>query len=435
MGMKKIFCCLLAFLLLGKGFGQPLPASGQLKITIQNIKCINRSWDGIVEFDGHGNEVSVNVSYRIYTPANPAAARRGVGGTPIFGSGINGMTKAGTQTPDLGGIANGDAVTVSRLIMDEHINQDEIIVIAPTLWEWDGPDYDNTFNRFNTQLDMDLNWAITQPYPFANTPVSYLEPFDGRVIKIFDKYQYGQAIKYHNIFKKFLCPGIGQGSKPVDILSGTFNNECMVIYPPTFLVLDTKVLSALASNNYDATRTDIPNRNKPGLITGVTIPFTEASYAITTSNGSYTVAFKIEFIPDLTVAPGTPEGKTKVVKNSSTIKMESPALSAGALNNVSSVTGRWAGTQTNDYGLYPQAIQFELTANKEFLMQDNNGAVAAKGTYTFSNNSIAGSYKLSSSGETISFVGTFNPVSRQLSVTQGSGTATTGQGKWIATKQ
>ena len=70
--------------------------------------------------------------------------------------------------------------------MDDHINADEYIIIAPTLWEWDVQG-SNTFNSFNVQLENDLDWAIAQTYPFANTVVSYSEPFDGRVIKIFDK--------------------------------------------------------------------------------------------------------------------------------------------------------------------------------------------------------------------------------------------------------
>ncbi|MCY7292887.1 MAG: hypothetical protein LH615_11975, partial [Ferruginibacter sp.] len=107
--MKYIITTIICIHFAAIGFAQDKIA-GRLKVSIETIKCINRSWDGLIEFDGHGNEVSAYLSYRIYTPTNLGAARKGVGGTPIFGSAINGMTRAGTQTPDLGGIKNGDII-------------------------------------------------------------------------------------------------------------------------------------------------------------------------------------------------------------------------------------------------------------------------------------------------------------------------------------
>ncbi len=99
-----------------------------------------------------------------------------------------------------------------------------------------------------------------------------------------------------------------------------------------------------------------------------------------------------------------------------------------------SIAGNWSGTQTNDYGQNPQAISFQLTTSGEFIIANPNGSVAAKGSYTFSNNTINGTYKLTSSGETISFTGTYDPSTQKLNCTLGSGTKTTGQGKWLAVK-
>lgn len=98
------------------------------------------------------------------------------------------------------------------------------------------------------------------------------------------------------------------------------------------------------------------------------------------------------------------------------------------------IAGNWTGTQTNDYGQYPQAFNFQLTTAGEFLITNQNGSVAVRGTYSFSNNIINGSYKLSSSGETISFTGNYDPTTQKLNCTMGSGTNTTGQGKLVATK-
>ena len=104
-------------------------------------------------------------------------------------------------------------------------------------------------------------------------------------------------------------------------------------------------------------------------------------------------------------------------------------------NSFFPVVGYWSGIQTNDYGLYPQNIIFELTSNGEYLIKDMNGVLAAKGTYTFSNNILTGSYKLFSSSETFSLTGTFDPGIQKLSGTLGSGTSVTGQGKWTVTKK
>src|SRR5436190_15447961 len=298
--MHKYFSFLFALLSIN-ALSQPLPRAGQLKITIESFKCINKSWDGFVEFDGHGNEVSVNFSYRIYSPSNPGAARKNSGGSVIFGSNVNGMTRAGTQTPDLGGINNGDVVNVSTLVMDEHVNADEFIIIAPTVWEWDGPEK-NTLNKFNSQLEMDLDFAVNQPFPFASTQIDYRDPFRDRVVKIFDKYSgYGQAIKYHNVFKDFFCPGNAQGNRVMGIRSGTFGSECLVVYPPTLVLLDTKTLNAQYTNNLGGVAGDShaarETRGWPPIY-GINVHYIENSYGVQTSNGSYDVFLKIEFTPD-----------------------------------------------------------------------------------------------------------------------------------------
>ena len=417
--------------------GQPTPKPGRVKITIESARCINKSWDGLIEFDGHGNEMSVAYSYRIYSPGNISAARSGADGTVIFGSNVNGMTRRGTETPDLGGITNGDEIPIGKIVMDEHINADDIIILAPTVWEWDGPEK-NTINNFNAKLNLDLDWAINQRYPFAATPVSFNEPFADRVIKIFDKYPYGQALKYHSIFKDIVCPGNAQGNRAIGIRSGTFGTECLAVYPPTLLVLDTKVLYGLYVNNQSSKITGTSHAEKEAwrpFIKGVTIPFSENTYNIQTSNGSYTVFLNIEFIPDATSVSesnltGFPNKNiTAVTNNIKTIKNNTPA------NIIISLPGNWAGIQTNDYGSYPQSIAFELTKNGEYFIKDANANIAASGTYTFSNNIINGSYKLLSSGETFSFTGTFDPATYKITGTLGSGSSVTGQGKWWATKK
>src|SRR5689334_16758841 len=181
--MKKILCLFYITAFSISCISQST-SGGQLKITIESFKCITKSWDGVIEFDGHGNEASVSFSFRIYNPSNPGAARSGMDGTSIFGSNVNGMTRAGTQTPDLGGIKEGDVIPIGKEIMNEAIGADDYIIIAPTLWEMDGP-RNASFDKFNAQLENDLDWVMTQSYPFATTAIDNLNPYGNRAVKIF----------------------------------------------------------------------------------------------------------------------------------------------------------------------------------------------------------------------------------------------------------
>jgi hypothetical protein len=437
--MKKISAFILAATIFVNCYGQSsLEVPGQLKVSIENVKCNYKSWDGVVEFDGHGNEVSVTYSYRIYARTNPAAVKKGADGTVIFGSNVNGMTRAGTQTPDLGGIKEGDKVNIFKPVFDEHINAGDYIVIAPTVWEWDGPEK-KTINSFNAVLETDLDWIINQPYPFPDATINITRPFDGRAFRVFDKYRYGPALKYQSIFSPIICNGNIQGNRVIGLRAGGSGPACQIAYPPTLLVLDTRVLGALYLNNQNSLRNAQQGLSAPSFISGKEILFEENTYNIQSSNGNYTVFLKIEFTPDvLPVAVPSANSNGLIgtpTKNIGIIKKDFPSKNINISNTNLAVAGSWAGTQTNDYGMYPQNIAFELTANGEYLVKDINGVVAARGTYTFSNNLLSGSYKQLSSGEAFSFSAIFDPATQKISGTLGSGNAVTGQGRFTLSRK
>ncbi|MGB3005232.1 MAG: hypothetical protein WBC06_01900 [Chitinophagaceae bacterium] len=162
--------------------------------------------------------------------------------------------------------------------------------------------------------------------------------------------------------------------------------------------------------------------------------FTEETYKIATSNGSYSLKLKIEFTPD-TQSSSSNGLISPPTRNITTIKKDLPLKNQNLINTNLVVAGNWVGIQTNNEGLYPQNIVFELTNNGEYLIKDAKGVLAAKGNYTFSGNVLSGSYKLFSSSETFSFNGTFDANTQKITGTLGSGTAVTGQGKWAATKK
>jgi hypothetical protein len=119
-----------------------------------------------------------------------------------------------------------------------------------------------------------------------------------------------------------------------------------------------------------------------------------------------------------------------------TIRQNPQQLSASIANSALAIIGKWSGTRTNDEGLHPGAVAFELTSNGEFIMADAvTGQVSSKGVYNYANNTITGSYKMFSSGETIAFAGSYDPFTKQMICTLGMGNPPRGQGKWTVTKQ
>lgn len=422
--MKKYFTFLPAILFSLNAVSQTLASSGQLKISILSFKCINQSWDGLIEFDGPGNEVFINYAYRVFNSPASGTMKSGAAFTSVYGSTGNGRIKAGTADPYNGGIANGNEVTVNTVALNEHVDADNLILFSPSIWEWDNSN-NNILNLFNQQLAMDLNWAMQQPYPFLNVPVNYNNPYEGRFKNITNQYiNYRPAVKYSSVLRSLFNV---QDNRPI---GATAYDQTTVIYSPDVLILDTKVLMAVYNHNKMVS--EINFHERPDMISGVVENVvTEETYAIATSNGSYSLKLKIEFTPDANV-PAPPIKPNITVPNRpvNTIRPDMPIKGIKGVNLIS-VVGTWNGTQTNDDGFYPDAISFQLNNAGQFIMTDRSGAVAAKGTYTFSNNNFSASYKSYSDNQTFSLLGTYDPNTQNLNLTRGSGSSTTGQGKWI----
>jgi hypothetical protein len=351
---------------------------------------------------------------------------------------VKGMTKAGTQTPDLGGITNGDVVNIFKPILDEHIDAEDIVIIAPNVWEWDDPDK-TRINAFNAKLDEDLDWAVTQQYPFSNTEVRHfdmLSQIQKRVFLIYNKYtRYGMAFKYENIFEPKGANVNAVGNRVIGLGSGTWEGNSRILFPPTIVALDTRILNGLSINNINSGITGTSHAQKESQTTridGVTVTYKEETFSVANNNGIYSVFLRIEFTPDK--EPATTSSALSGQPTKTTIKNVPARGNINISNSTLAVAGRWTGTLTNDYGLYPQNFVFELTTNNEFLMKDNNGTLVAKGNYSFANNLITGNYKQFSNSETYSFTGNLDAATQKMTCTQGSGSSTTGQGKWIFAK-
>lgn len=415
--MKK-YVLFLFVLLSVNALGQT-PTAGQLKITIASFKCINKSWDGLVEFDGHGNEVFISYGYRIYNPAAPASARPGTGYTPVFGSTGDGRVRAGTANA-IGGIDNGNEIPVNSVIVNERIDAGEIFLLSPSVWEWDN--FNNgDWDMFNRQLANDLNWAVAQTYPFANANISYNDPFNGRFIKMTDRYNAYFPITKYNFLKKLVNV---QDNRPIGIKAGPFNGETLALYNPALLILDTRTLAAYYYHNKSVSESTY--RDRPDYVSSfIEFTFTEETYGITTSNGSYSLKLKIEFIPDQKpAAPITPKYTKQPLATTLSTPSENTILPAAA--------GKWMGTFGHGENSNTDFYSFQLNADGTMQVLNNVGGTIANGKYTISRNVITGSYTYSD-GPVFSFTGTV--ANNTMSGTWGSVNSVNNGGKWMMTKE
>ena len=389
-------------------------APGQLKIYIVSFKCINQSWNGLIEFDGHGNEVFMNYGYRVYNPLNVGSVKPGAGFTPVYGSTENGRIQAGTANA-IGGIANGNVVMVNTPVLNEHVEADDLIIFSPSVWELYNSN-NNILNLYYQQLATNLNWVMGQPYLFLNAPINN-NPYGGRCLKILDRYTgYRPALKYNNILKPLIDV---QDNRSIGMASTSSNGVTTAFYRPAILVLDTKVAMEVYNHNkYVKENTSTHPERARSISEEVEMVFNEYPYAIETSNGSYSLKLKIEFIPDVPVtAPVLPTKwvSSAPAKTFNTNNQNLPGRNIKITNKALFLSGDWSGIQTNDLGLSPQPISFQLSNADEFIMADENGLVAAKGNYSISGNNFSGSHKQLSDGSTYSLIGTYDPNMQSIS--------------------
>jgi hypothetical protein len=172
--------------------------------------------------------------------------------------------------------------------------------------------------------------------------------------------------------------------------------------------------------------------------TGNKVPvyYNEVTAGNTRDHGEYSLYLNPEFIKATTPVNPVNQSINATIKPIKQVSINDPKSQAASSSSIKAFfVGNWSGTQTNDYGQYPQAVSFQLTNTNEFIMTDNNGTIAVRGTYSLSGNTISGTYKQFSSSETFSFTGSLDANTQKLICTLGLGTSTTGQGKWTMTKK
>lgn len=400
---------------------------GKIRLYLHSATCENETLDDLFEGDGKGDEIFVTVFFSVAS-SNGTTKYINKFTTGIYGDNRiwPARVKAGSAG-STGGIKPNDVIYLHPQtetympIGDERfkglkaieadLEAGDILTIIPVIWEWDNNSgtTQNSFESFllNSFNNINVHMAgFTQKFDINTLNTRYGD--DGsNCINISGLTQILQGVN-----------GV-PGNRPIGMaLNGSYNPQ---VY----------VFNANICENWNKLLQGYSNAAWQNL----PVYYNEPLSGNNRDHGKY----RLMIYPEFSKTAPSNQTSPKSVNNISVIRNgDKPVkINNQTLNIISTqaITGIWAGTQTNDYGLYPQAVSFELTGNGEFIIKDQSGILASKGTYTFSNNIINGSYKQLSSGETFSFTGAFDPSTQKLNCSQGSGAATTGQGKWTVSKK
>jgi len=423
--MKK-FILLVIMLQTGVLFAQQ-SSKGKVRLYLHSVKCEKETADDWFDGDGKADEIFVTLFYSVAS-SNGTTKYINKFTTGVYGDNRiwPSRVKAGSAG-STGGIKRNDAVylhpqTQNQMpIGDERfkglkafeadLDAGDIITIIPVLWEWDN-NPTNTQNSFESYL-----WNA-----FNNVNVrmaAFTQRFDIKTANRQFTDQGSNSINMAGITQILRGVNGVPGNRPVGMaLNASYN--------PQVIVLNANILENWVTVMQ-------PNTGNSGNF--FPVHYDEPSLGNNRDHGKYTLLLNPEFTKAAAQAPPAPTAANNlfVIRNG-----DRPAKFINQPTYVISsqvLVGNWAGTQTNDDGVYPQAILFELAAGGQYLSKDRNGVLAAKGSYTFSNNIITGSYKQLSSGEIFSFTGTYDPATQKLNCSQGSGSSTKGQGKWVVTKK
>lgn len=391
-------------------------APGWITIDLNDFMCNKATEDDPLNFDGFGDEVYFVIFYSVanqygVTKYSNKLVSKIYGDTYRFPDRI----AAGHANPDnKGGMSSGSQFFPGEgfpNLKKIRVEAGDYITMVPTIWEWD--------NGSNGQLQAAFESRMINSFQAVN-------------LKMVDMlrycYGYGKCYQITNpavmnfpAFKDILSPAINRtASRPIGInAAGEFS--------PVIVGLNSAIIKSQHSNS--------PVINGRSNMNYISFNINEEALGNTSAHGIYTLRYHFSFEEDMT-KPAPPPPAPAPATPPVTIGTRPIKQNAGILTTqLFTVSGKWAGTQTSASGQYPQAVAFTLTNAGEITMaSEQTGAIAAQGTYTFVNNSINGSYKLLSSGETISFTGSYNASTKKMTCSLGMGDKTTGQGTWVVSK-
>ena len=397
-----------------------------IDISFNYVIChIGSETDDIFNLDGKGDEVYLFGAAFILND-NGDIIRKQFCQTPVYGSarGFAGRVNAGScvdgNGSNAGGLKAGDRYDMNLHVIKMTIYPNEYLYFIPSIWESDNNPV--TFNNYITALE---NLSFIKRHKMLDLCKLNTTNYGGIQLSVV-----GDDI-VSGIISPITLNGSVAGDRPVGLQAINFslNRECKFYFREEAIAVSWNNLVEISKNNYGI------GIGKYGIGSGA--DERALSHWSDADLATYSLSSTVELYANYPPPPA-PAPKPDISSNTNikpTIALKNVPLKNISLANTNmAVVGVWKGTQTNDYGLYPQQIGFELTANGEYFIKDINGVVAAKGTYTFSRNVISGNYKSFSSGEYFSFTAVYDPASQKITGSLGSGSATAGQGKWVVSK-
>ncbi len=442
--MKKICIAAISILMAGAAAAQH---GGSVVVEVTSVTCKNKSWDGVVEFDGPGNEIFVSGAYHMRNASSTTyKIQKGVLRTTTYGSiaGHNERTQAGTASPT-GGIDNGNTISLNNAsLASVELTPDGFVLFSPTLWERDDNN-EAIYERYKTQIQSDLESASLMPFPSFGSQAG--NPFYGKVFSYYNAYHLAiPPIGYPSIFNPLVDPNV-QGNRPMGIVK--YAGQAAG-FDPTIILIDAKNLW----NIYNQTPINhpYPNTSYPWkTVKELSIYCGENTYGIESSNGKYYINIAIRFAPagdDITAAwvaahspaASQPAVTMPVIKNigdKTIIPIKGgPARGAAYTMSNEMMYTEWKGLM----GVYGEPNKggpfFFKINNNAFWLQDANGTSIASGGFRIENNNFIASYSYPN-GDTYQIVSTgYNPANGELTGTwSGTGANAAKKGNWMAYKK
>ncbi len=433
--MKKIF--ILSLLLVSALL--TVAQSGRVRITFAGFDCFRETWDDILQADGKGDEVYFNFGFTL-ADRNGNTKLSYEKRTQVYGDATGSFSNrisAGSCT-DLfggarGGIKAGDTYRCNDIVGEYDLADGDILTVVPTAWEYD-PIADN-LNSFTSTIGSVYNTLNRKIGPWALAVNVLTGNVNGLIFQ-------GTTLGLSKIMAGGDQGELGKpGTRPIGMEKyGAFNFKG--------LAMPVSKLVQIAGSNM-------------GYGNGViAVNYDEVAVGNTRDHGNYSILLKIEFFPrqnqNTQGAPPPPPpprtgntppppprtGSTPPPPPPATGTTGTPApppppsggfktMTKASPVSGSTIAGRWTGTYGNGTASTPNFYSFQFNTDGTMQVISNTGALLARGTYSFSNNTVSGTYTYSGSGS-FSFTGTL--ANNSLNGTWGSGNSTQGGGRWTMNK-
>lgn len=443
--MKKILFVTIIAATTCSAFAQH---GGSVVVEIKSITCQNKSWDGVVEFDGPGNEVFVSGAFYSRNPTSTSfKIYKGANTTATYGSiaGHNERRQAGTASPT-GGIDKNNTIPINETIASTQLDPNGFLLFSPTLWERDDNN-EAIYERYKTQVLADLESASLMPFPNMSTLGQPGNPFAGKIFSYGNAYRITiPPISYPSIFNSLVNPN-AQGNRPMGIVKYAGQAPA---FDPTIILIDAKNLWEI----YNQTPTNHPYANAEypwKTVKEISLYCGENTYADDNSNGKYYINISIRFAPegdDITaarIAAQNPPVKQPITnlpvikniadKNIMPIKGAPTKAPAYTMTNEMMYT-EWKGILSENGDASKGHPLFFKINNGAFWLQDANGTSIASGGFKIENNNFIATYSYPN-GDIYNISSTgYNSATGELNgIWSGTGANAGKKGSWIANKK